>query len=66
MSAIIARLIDSGSVGHAASSLLKSASGDEVSLALDNYEAAKTVQQKALAIIDDKRLRNAIPAANEP
>ena len=33
----------------------------EVALALDNLKAAKEVQEKALAVVDDNRLKDAIP-----
>ena len=38
----------------------------EVALALDDIPAAKDVQKKALAVVQDYRLRDAIPAAEEP
>ncbi len=34
----------------------------EVAVALDNPKAAKEVQEKALAVVDDHRLKDAIPA----
>jgi hypothetical protein len=37
----------------------------EVALALDNPKAAKEVQEKALAVVDDQRLRDAISAPSK-
>ena len=36
----------------------------EVALALDDAKSAKEIQQKALAVLDDHRLRDAIPKAD--
>ena len=37
----------------------------EVAVALDNPKAAKEIQEKALAVVDDHRLRDAIPAPKD-